>query len=139
MAAVNVRVASPREFDAAIERIGGIQDSIAKLKKESDALVQLVSGYAVENNIAEGVAGDYEYALVGAPRALKKSPEMKTEDVIALLEAKPETSVYVFRGIDTDALKKAFGRNAATRKEVEKYGYFFTDPTPNKIKVSHRE
>lgn len=138
MAAVNVRIGSIQDFDRAIEKIGGLQDRIAELGREADALVRLVSAYAVENEISGGVAGDYEYELVGAPRALRKDPNLKKEEIIALLEAKPETSVYVFRGIDTDALKKAFGKNEATRKEIEKYGYAFTDPTPNRIKVRLR-
>ena len=136
--AINVNITSMKDFDKAIEKIGALQEKIAELKKERDALTDIVSAYAVEKDICEGVAGDYEYKLTGAPRAIKKNPEVPIEEIIARLESKPETSAFVYKGVATDALKKAFAKNAATRKEVEKYGYFFTEPEKNKIKVEVR-
>lgn len=133
---INVTIASMKDFDQAIERIGKLQVEIKSRKDEIDKLTEIVSAYAKENQILEGVAGDYEYELVGAPRALKFT--IKPEAAIELLKEKPETSHYVYEAPDKEALKKAFGRNQATRKEIEKYGFMFTEPERNKIKVSPR-
>lgn len=134
--AINVNIESMKDFDQAIERIGKLQMEIKSRKDEIDKLTEIVSAYAKEEKILEGVAGDYEYELVGAPRALKLT--VKQSEAIELLKAKPETSHYVYEAPDKDALKKAFGRNQATRKEIEKYGFTFTEPERNKIKVSLR-
>ena len=135
---INVTIASMKDFDQAIERIGKLQEEIKSRKDEIDKLTEIVSAYAKENKILEGVAGEYEYELVGAPRALKLLPGIKPEAAIELLKAKPDTSHYVYEAPDKEALKKAFGRNQATRKEIEKYGFTFTEPERNKIKVSPR-
>lgn len=133
---INVNIESMKDFDQAIERIGKLQEEIKSRKDEIDKLTEIVSAYAKEKKILEGVAGDYEYELAGAPRALKFA--IKPDEAIELLKAKPETSHFVYEAPDKDALKKAFGRNQATRKEIEKYGFTFTEPERNKIKVSPR-
>lgn len=137
--AINVNIGSMKDFDAAIERIGALQQEIAARKAEIDNLTTIVSAYAVEKKILEGVAGDYEYELVGAARALKLLPGIKQEAAIELLKKQAVTSGYIYEAVNKDALKKAFGRNQATRKEVEKYGYFFTEPERNKIAVAKRK
>ena len=135
---INVNITSMKDFDQAIERIGKLQDEIKSRKDEIDKLTEIVSAYAKENKILEGVAGDYEYELIGAPRALKFLPGIKQEMAIELLKKQAVTRGYIYEAPDKDALKKAFGRNQATRKEIEKYGFMFTEPERNKIKVVAR-
>ena len=136
---IKVNIETIAEFDEVIERIGKLQDETAARAEEIKALTDLVSPYAVANTISEGVAGDYAYELVGAAKALKIRAGVKPAEAIELLKATPETSGYVIEVVDTKKLKKAFERNASTRKAVEKYGYFFTDPDRTKIKVERRK
>ena len=136
--AINISIKSMKDFDEAIEKIGKLQAEIEVRKDEIEKLTAIVSDHAVRNEITEGVAGDYAYELTGAPRAMKLGAGVKPSDAVALLKAQPETSGYVFETVDAKKLKKAFERNQATRKAVEKYGYYFTEPEKNKIKVLAR-
>lgn len=137
--AINVNITSMKDFDKAIEKIGALQEKIEQLKKEHDSIVELVSDYALDMDISEGVAGDYTYELVDAPRAMRLLTGVKLSDAIALLKAQPETTGYVLEDVDKKKLKKAFERSQATRKAVEKYGFYFTEPEKKKIKVEVRE
>lgn len=132
-------IESMKDFESVIKEIGKRQEALAEEKKEIEKLVETASSYAVKNEIMEGSAGDFDFKLTGAPRALKKDANMNIEKIMELLESKPETSIYVFKGVDTAGLKKAFGKNAKSRKEVEKYGYYFTEPELNKLKVERKE
>lgn len=132
-------IESMKDFESVIKEIGKRQEALKAEKEAIDKLVEAVSEYAVKNDLKSGEAGEYDYKLTGAPRALKKDPKKPIEEIIALLESKPETASYVFKGVATDLIKKNFGKNSKTRKDVEKYGYYFTETELNKIKVERKE
>lgn len=132
-------IESMKDFESVIKEIGKRQEALAEEKKEIDKLVEAVSEYAVKNDLKAGEAGDYDYKLTGAPRALRALPGFKMEEIIEKFKATPETAGYVFEALDKPKLSKVFGKNQKLREEIEKYGMGFTNPELNKIKVERKE
>ena len=124
-----------QSFHTAIDLIARNHAEIHRLAAICKDATILAENYALNHRDEvfnrSGVKGETDasvYVLRRAERALRRQNDFSEDDVVRLLGDDEAAKIFVRKTYDSAGIKSTFGKNAAGRKSVRKFGLYFTEP-----------